>query len=154
MADGPVHSVASESLEGDGRTVTVTLTRPERRNALSTETLDALLDALRVAGDSDATGVVLAAEGPVFSAGHDLAELDGADLDATRRMLQLCARVMETIHEIPQVVIARVHALATAAGCQLVAACDLAVAGRSATFAVPGGAGGWFCNTPMVEVGR
>ena len=155
MADRPVRSIASDTGSGpNGSTVTITLARPERRNALSTETLDALLSALRAAGDSAATGIVLAAEGPVFSAGHDLAELEGADVDATRRVLQLCARVMETIHEVPQVVVARVHALATAAGCQLVAACDLAVAARSATFAVPGGASGWFCTTPMVEVGR
>ena len=148
MPDEPVRVDRVDS------TTTVTLSRPSRRNALSTEVLDALLVALREAGDSNASGVVLAAEGPVFSAGHDLAQLAEFDLEATHRMLDRCARVMMTIHQMPQVVIARVHALATAAGCQLVAACDLAVAASSASFAVPGGGGGWFCTTPMVEVGR
>jgi enoyl-CoA hydratase/carnithine racemase len=148
MSDAPV------MLERHGETTTITLNRPQRRNALSTEVLTELLAALRTAADGDVAGVVLAANGPVFSAGHDLAELDRSELAATRRMLRLCERVMLTIHEMPAVVVARVHGLATAAGCQLVAACDLAVAARSAAFAVPGGAGGWFCTTPMVEVGR
>jgi enoyl-CoA hydratase/carnithine racemase len=148
MPDEPVR------VDRAAATTTVTLSRPSRRNALSNEVLDALLVALREAGDSDCTGVVLAAEGPVFSAGHDLGQLADSDLEATHRMLDRCARVMMTIHQMPQVVVARVHALATAAGCQLVAACDLAVATSSASFAVPGGSGGWFCTTPMVEVGR
>lgn len=141
-------------VERVGPTVTITMDRPERRNALSFDHLRALLDAFSDAAASDATGVVLAGSGPVFSAGHDLGELHGLDVDGVRATLDVCTRLMTTIHEMPQVVIARVHGLATAAGCQLVAACDLAVAAESAAFALPGGKGGWFCTTPMVEVGR
>ncbi|HKY13565.1 MAG TPA: enoyl-CoA hydratase-related protein [Microthrixaceae bacterium] len=139
--------------ERDGDVARVTMCRPERRNALDTSMLVALRDAL-VAVPDEVTGVVVAGEGPTFSAGHDLRELADSDLDATRTMLEQCRDLMMTIHAMPQVVVARVHALATAAGCQLVAACDLAVAASSAGFAVPGGGGGWFCTTPMVEVGR
>jgi enoyl-CoA hydratase/carnithine racemase len=106
------------------------------------------------AGESNATGVVLAGNGPVFSAGHDMAAMAGADLAAMRLLLRTCTDLMETMQSIPQVVIARVHGLATAAGCQLVAAADLAVAAESARFATPGGKGGWFCTTPMVAIGR
>jgi enoyl-CoA hydratase/carnithine racemase len=133
---------------------TVTMNRPERRNALSLAHLRALLDAFRRVGESDARGVVLAGNGPVFSAGHDFAEMAGADLPAMRELLWACTDLMRTMQAIPQVVVARVHALATAAGCQLVAAADLAVAARSAGFAAPGGKGGWFCTTPMVAIGR
>jgi len=138
----------------EGPFVTVTMNLPERRNALSNAHLVELLDAFRSVGDSDALGVILAGNGPVFSAGHDFADMAGADLGAMRDLLWTCTELMQTMQSIPQVVIARVHALATAAGCQLVASCDLAVAGRSASFAVPGGKGGWFCTTPMVAVGR
>jgi enoyl-CoA hydratase/carnithine racemase len=133
---------------------TVTMNRPERRNALSWAHLSELLHAFRAIGDSDVRGVVLAGTGPVFSAGHDFADLADADLVSVRRLLELCTDVMQTIQSVPQVVLARVHGLATAAGCQLVASCDLAVAALSAGFAVPGGKGGWFCTTPMVAVGR
>jgi enoyl-CoA hydratase/carnithine racemase len=133
---------------------TITMNRPERRNALSLAHLQELLDAFRSVGDSGATGVVLAANGPVFSAGHDFADMAGADLDAMRELLQTCTELMTTMQSIPQVVVARVHALATAAGCQLVASADLAVAVESAGFAAPGGKGGWFCTTPMVAIGR
>jgi enoyl-CoA hydratase/carnithine racemase len=133
---------------------TVTMNRPERRNALSLAHLRALLDAFRRVGESDARGVVLAGNGPVFSAGHDFAEMAGADLPAMRELLWACTDLMRTMQAIPQVVVARVHALATAAGCQLVAAADLAVAAQSAGFAAPGGKGGWFCTTPMVAIGR
>jgi enoyl-CoA hydratase/carnithine racemase len=135
-------------------TVTITMDRPERRNALSLEHLDELLDAVRRAGDTDATGVVLAGNGPVFSSGHDLGAMVGADLPTMRHLLRVCADVMLAMQAIPQVVVARVHGLATAAGCQLVAAADLAVAARSARFGAPGGRGGWFCTTPMVAIGR
>jgi enoyl-CoA hydratase/carnithine racemase len=138
----------------DGPFTTITMNRPERRNALSLAHLEELLHAFCAAGDSGASGVILAAEGPVFSAGHDFADMQGADLTAMRTLLWTCTEVMRTMQKIPQVVVARVHALATAAGCQLVASADLAVAGRSAAFAVPGGKGGWFCTTPMVAVGR
>jgi enoyl-CoA hydratase/carnithine racemase len=138
----------------DGDIVTVTMNRPQRRNALSLDHLHELIDMFRSVGDSDARGVVLAANGPVFSAGHDFADMAGADLDAMRRLLRTCTDLMLLIQDMPQVVVARVHALATAAGCQLVASCDLAVAAESAAFAAPGGKAGWFCTTPMVAIGR
>ncbi|MGW3995924.1 enoyl-CoA hydratase-related protein [Amycolatopsis sp. NPDC004772] len=138
----------------DGDTVTITMNRAARRNALSAEHLAELLAAFREAGTTDATGVVLAADGPVFSAGHDFADVAARDLVGVRELLTLCTDVMKTMQSIPQVVIARVHGLATAAGCQLVASCDLAVAAESAGFALPGGKGGWFCHTPAVPVAR
>lgn len=138
----------------DGPTTTITLARPERRNVLSLEVIDALTEAFAAAGRSDARGVVLAAEGPVFSAGHDFADMAGADLATARQLFRTCTDLMQTIQGIGQPVVARVHALATAAGCQLVAACDLAVAAESAGFALPGGRGGLFCHTPAVAVAR
>ena len=137
-----------------GPVVRITMNLPEKRNALSLTHMTELLEAFRQAGDSDATGVVLAANGPVFSAGHDFADMAGADLDVMRRLLRRCTELMETMQQIPQPVIARVHGLATAAGCQLVATADLAVAVDTAHFAIPGGKGGWFCTTPLVAVGR
>ncbi|MCW2582896.1 MAG: Enoyl-CoA hydratase/isomerase [Klenkia sp.] len=134
--------------------VTITMTRPAKRNALSREHLTQLLAAVTEVGASDATGIVLAAEGPVFSAGHDFADVAGQPLADVRSLLVLCTELMQTLHEVPQVVLARVHALATAAGAQLVASCDLAVAAESAGFAAPGGKGGWFCHTPMVAIAR
>lgn len=141
-------------VERDGDTVCITMNRAKRRNALSREHLAQLLGAFAEAGQSDASGIVLAAEGPVFSAGHDFADLLDAPVSDVRSMLLLCTELMQTIQSVPQVVIARVHALATAAGCQLVASCDLAVASESAGFAAPGGKGGWFCHTPMVAIAR
>ncbi|HEX6402943.1 MAG TPA: enoyl-CoA hydratase-related protein [Pseudonocardiaceae bacterium] len=141
-------------VERDGDTVRITMTRPQRRNALSADHLVELRDAFADAGRTDATGIVLGAEGPVFSAGHDFADVAGRDLGGVRELLALCTEVMRSIQAVPQVVVARVHALATAAGCQLVASCDLAVAAESAGFALPGGRGGWFCHTPAVPVAR
>jgi enoyl-CoA hydratase/carnithine racemase len=141
-------------IERDGDIVRITMTRPARRNALSREHLTQLLAAVNEVGGSDAAGIVLAAEGPVFSAGHDFADVAGAALPEVRSLLKLCTELMNTIQDVPQVVLARVHALATAAGCQLVASCDLAVAAESAGFAAPGGKGGWFCHTPMVAIAR
>src|SRR4051795_4835931 len=132
----------------------VTMNVPERRNALSAAHMRALLDAVRQVGESDARGLLLAAEGPVFCAGHDFADTVGADLVAMREMLALCTELMTALQSIPQPVVARVHGLATAAGCQLVATCDLAVAAEDAGFAIPGGKGGWFCHTPLVAVAR
>ena len=140
--------------ERDGDTVCITMIRGPKRNALSREHLTALLAAVTAAGETDATGIVLAGEGPVFSAGHDFADVAGRPVTEVRSLLALCTELMETIQSVPQVVIARVHALATAAGCQLVASCDLAVAAESAGFAAPGGKGGWFCHTPMVAIAR
>jgi enoyl-CoA hydratase/carnithine racemase len=138
----------------DGDTVRITMNRPQRRNALSEDHLRELLAAFREAAATDATGVVLGGEGPVFSAGHDFADVAARDETGVRALLDVCTEVMRTIEWSPQVVIARVHGLATAAGCQLVASCDLAVASESAGFALPGGAGGWFCHTPAVPVAR
>ena len=132
----------------------VTMDIPQRRNALSIEHMRQLLAAVREVGASDARGLLLAAEGPVFCAGHDFADTVGADLVAMREMLALCTELMTALQSIPQPVVARVHGLATAAGCQLVATCDLAVASEDAGFAIPGGKGGWFCHTPLVAVAR
>lgn len=138
----------------EGDTVTVTMNRAARRNSLSAAHLAELLAAFTEVAATDATGIVLAGAGPVFSAGHDFADVAGRDLAGTRELLRLCTDLMRTIESVPQVVIARVHGLATAAGCQLVASCDLAVAAESAGFALPGGKGGWFCHTPAVPVAR
>jgi enoyl-CoA hydratase/carnithine racemase len=138
----------------DGDTIRITMNRPERRNALSAEHLAELRTAFTEAAASEATGIVLAGNGPVFSAGHDFADVAARDADGVRELLELCSAVMRAMQSAPQVVIARVHALATAAGCQLVASCDLAVAAESAGFALPGGKGGWFCHTPSVPVAR
>jgi enoyl-CoA hydratase/carnithine racemase len=132
----------------------LTLNRPDRRNALSADMLAEVGDGLRELAASSATGVILGANGPVFSAGHDFGDVMGRDVDGVRALLAACTAVMEQMHTMPQVVIARVHALATAAGCQLVASADLAVAATSAGFALPGGKGGWFCHTPAVSVAR
>jgi enoyl-CoA hydratase/carnithine racemase len=132
----------------------LTMRRPERRNALSEAHLLELRDALRAVAAGPARGLVLAAEGPVFCAGHDFGDMDGRDLEAMRSLLFLCAEVMQALQAIPQPVVAQVEGLATAAGCQMVASCDLAVAGESARFQVPGGMGGWFCTTPGVALAR
>jgi len=141
-------------VERDGPFTTITMNRPQRRNALSLAHMRELITAFRQIGDSDALGVVLAGNGPVFSSGHDLAEVAETDLPAIRSLLGTCTELMTLIQQVPQPVVARVHGLATAAGCQLVASADLAVASETAGFAAPGGKGGWFCHTPMVAVAR
>ena len=141
-------------IDSEGAYRTVTLAHPAKRNALSLQMMTELLQAFREVGESKARGVVLAAEGPVFSAGHDFADMVGRDLEGMRELLQRCTELMVVIQSIPQPVVAQVRGLATAAGCQLVASCDLAVASEDATFATPGGKGGWFCTTPMVAVSR
>ena len=113
-----------------------------------------LTSALREVAKSDARGVILAANGPVFSAGHNFADMAGATLAQAQELFAICTTMMDAIQSMPQVVVARVHALATAAGCQLVASCDLAVAADSAGFAIPGGKGGLFCHTPLVALAR
>jgi enoyl-CoA hydratase/carnithine racemase len=141
-------------VDRQGELATITMNRPQRRNALSLDHLRELYRAFREVGDSDAAGIVLAGNGPVFSAGHDFADVAAADLDAVRRMLWACTELMDLMQSVPQPVVAKVHGLATAAGCQLVATCDLAVAADTAAFAAPGGKGGWFCHTPMVPIAR
>ncbi|MBK5268117.1 MAG: enoyl-CoA hydratase/isomerase family protein [Acidimicrobiia bacterium] len=144
------HIVITET-EGYTR---VEMAMPARRNALSEAHLRELLSAFEAIGQSTAPGVILSAQGPVFSAGHDLNEMASRDLSGTKKILGICSDVMQIIQSIPQVVLAQVEGLATAAGCQLVASCDLAVAGESSRFQLPGGRGGWFCTTPGVAVGR
>ena len=141
-------------VDRSGDFATVTMNRPQRRNALSQAHMRELISAFRGIGDSDALGIVLAGNGPVFSAGHDFADVAGADLMAVRSLLGTCMELMTLMQQVPQPVVARVHGLATAAGCQLVASADLAVASEDAGFAAPGGKGGWFCHTPMVAVAR
>jgi enoyl-CoA hydratase/carnithine racemase len=143
------------AVERDGPVITLVLDRPARRNPLSLGTMRALRDQLLAAGDDPAVrAVVIGARGPVFCAGHDLRELAGADGEATAAIFAACAELMTTVHRLPVPVIARVQGMATAAGCQLVAACDLAVAAEGARFATPGVRIGLFCTTPMVEVIR
>ena len=137
-----------------GDYVTVTLCNPAKRNALSLDVLVELTKAFEEIGSSDALGVILAAEGPVFSAGHNFGEMKGASEADALHLFTVCSNLMQMMHSIPQPIVARVHALATAAGCQLVATCDLAVAATSAGFAIPGGKGGLFCHTPLVAVAR
>ncbi len=136
--------------------MTLTLNRPKQFNALSREMLAALLAALERAGANDAVrAVVLAGAGKAFCAGHDLKEMRAhCTLEFQRDLFALCTRVMRTIMTLPLPVIARVHGIATAAGCQLVATCDLAVASRSARFAVSGITVGLFCSTPAVALSR
>ena len=141
-------------VERSGDFATVTMNNPARRNALSLQHMQELIAAFTEVGESDALGVVLAANGKVFSAGHDFADVVDHDHAAVRSLLQVCTRLMTLLQQIPQPVVARVHALATAAGCQLVASADLAVAAESAGFCLPGGQGGWFCHTPAVAVAR
>ena len=139
----------------DGPAARITLNRPEKRNALSLDLMDELIRALRAVGEStDVRAVVIEGAGPVFSAGHDLSEMIGRDPAFYERLFAACTDLMETIHALPQPVIAKVHGVATAAGCQLVAACDLAVAAEDARFATPGVKIGLFCSTPMVPVSR
>jgi len=152
---GTTTQVGSLLLTVEGAAVRVTLNRPEKRNALSLELMEELIDALRGLGARpDVRAIVIAGAGPVFSAGHDLGEMVGRDLAFYQRLFDVCTELMETIHQVPQPVIASVHGIATAAGCQLVASCDLAVATEDARFATPGVKIGLFCSTPMVPLSR
>src|SRR6201990_2159667 len=141
-------------VERSGDFATVTMNRPQRRNALSLAHMRELITAFSEIGGGDSLGVVLAGNGPVFCAGHDFADVAQADLAQVRTLLQTCTELMTLMQQIPQPVVARVHGLATAAGCQLVASADLAVASEEAGFAAPGGKGGWVCHTPMVAGAR
>ena len=138
----------------DGSITTLTLNRPDKRNALALNVMREITDALRSIAQTDARGVILAANGTVFSAGHNFADMAGATLEQARELFLVCTEMMNTIQGLPQPVVARVHALATAGGCQLVASCDLAVASETASFAIPGGKAGLFCHTPLVAVAR
>ncbi|GAB85780.1 enoyl-CoA hydratase [Gordonia rubripertincta] len=143
------------SIEVDAPLGVITLRAARRRNPLSTTTMKAVTAALRrFDEDSGVRVIVIRAEGPAFSAGHDLGELVDRTLDDERAVFDTCAELMRTVHEVRQPVIAEVAGMAFAAGCQLVATCDLAVAGRSATFSTPGVRIGLFCSTPMVALTR
>lgn len=141
--------------EVDGRIAYVTMNRPEKRNALSVAHMQELIDCFQgIGADRSIAVVILRGNGPAFCAGHDLSELVGRSPDFYRYVFEVCTRLMDTIQSIPQPVIAQVHGMATAAGCQLVATCDLAVASEDARFATPGVKIGLFCSTPMVAVSR
>ncbi len=147
--------------ERDGEIAIVVLNRPRARNSLSEELLTALSAAWTdIAADKSVRAVVLAAEGPAFCAGHDLKELTGRRSDADggrayfRHVMTACSTMMQQIVTLPQPVIACVQGVATAAGCQMVASCDLAVASGAAQFATPGVDIGLFCSTPMVALSR
>lgn len=139
----------------DDTVQTITLARSERRNALSLQLMRELTACLEeAASDRTIQAVILAAEGKVFSSGHDLSEMTGRSAGEYQTIFETCTTMMETIQRLPQPVIAQVQGLATAAGCQLVAACDLAVASDQAAFATPGVKIGLFCTTPMVPLTR
>lgn len=140
--------------ERDGTVAIITMDRPERRNALSYEHIEELIEGLEAVAKSDARAVVIAASGPVFCAGHDYGDMVDRDIQGFRELFARCAQMMNLVQSIPQPVVASVQGIATGAGCQLVATCDLAVASEAASFATPGGRGGWFCSTPMVAVSR
>ena len=140
-------------VSAEGPIAWITLARPERRNALSLAMMREIITALGAVTD-DAGVVVIAAEGPVFSAGHDLSEMVGREPAFYDELFAVCTELMLTLHALPQPAIAAVQGTATAAGCQLVAACDLAIAAETAQFATPGVKVGLFCSTPMVPLTR
>ncbi|HUA09887.1 MAG TPA: enoyl-CoA hydratase [Candidatus Acidoferrales bacterium] len=150
-----IEALKEISLEREGRAAILTMRRPEKRNALSRSMMRELAGALGELGsDRSVRTVIIAGEGQAFSAGHDLSELRGCDETSATEIFDRCVELMETIGRIPQPVIAEVGALATAAGAQLVATCDLAVASTHARFATPGVRIGLFCSTPMVALSR
>ena len=143
------------SIETDGSVARIILANPERRNALSLELMESLVESLHKLGErTDVAVIVIAAEGPAFSAGHDLSEMVDRDAQFYDDLFETCTELMDAVHTVPQPVIAEVDGVATAAGCQLVAACDLAVASTVSTFATPGVRIGLFCSTPMVPISR
>jgi enoyl-CoA hydratase/carnithine racemase len=153
MKTAPAHTEIAIAHEGE--VAVVSMNRPEKRNALSLAMMQALDEAFAALGRDAATrAVILRGEGPAFSAGHDLRELVDRDVAAYRAIFDACVALMTRIATIPQPVIAEVERIATAAGCQLVAACDLAIASTEATFATPGVRIGLFCSTPMVALTR
>lgn len=155
MATSTTQTGVSVQVHYEGPVARLTLNRARKRNALSLELMDELLGALRCASsEPEVRVIVLEGAGPAFSAGHDLGEMIGRDTAFFQTLFDRCTEVMECIHRLPQPVIAKVHGMASAAGCQLVAACDLAVASERAQFATPGVKIGLFCSTPMVPLSR
>ena len=148
-------SYQSISYATEGPIAVVTLNRPQRRNALSLELMTELIACLNEVGrEPSLRAVILAAAGKVFCSGHDLSEMVGRDINDYREVFDVCTELMTRIQSIPQPVIAQVQGIATAAGCQLVATCDMAVASDQAAFATPGVKIGLFCTTPMVALSR
>ena len=151
----PVTQRRNLLVTADGPAARIVLNRPDKRNALSLELMEEMIVALReLSAVESVRAVVIEGAGQAFSAGHDLSEMIGREEEFLRHLFDVCTVMMETIHELPQPVIAKVHGVATAAGCQLVAACDLAVAAEGTRFATPGVKIGLFCSTPMVPVSR
>jgi enoyl-CoA hydratase/carnithine racemase len=143
------------TLTHEGATAILTLNRPQRRNALSLQLMMELIEALdHLSQHAGTRAIILAAAGKVFCSGHDLSEMTGRDINEYRRIFDVCSQLMLKIQAVPQPVIAEVQGVATAAGCQLVAACDLAIAAEDAWFATPGVKIGLFCTTPMVALTR
>jgi len=143
------------TLTCEGSTAIVTLNRPAQRNALSLALMREVIEALsELERESQARSIILAAAGPAFCSGHDLREMTGLDASAYAEVFAACTAMMTKIQSVPQPVIAEVQGMATAAGCQLVATCDLAIASEAASFATPGVRIGLFCSTPMVAVSR
>ena len=141
--------------ERDEKIARITMNRPEKRNALSLAHMQELISCLKTIGEEKkASVIILGGNGPAFCAGHDLSEMVGRDPGFYRHIFDVCCELMETIQAIPQSVIAKVHGVATAAGCQLAATCDLVVAAEEARFATPGVRIGLFCSTPMVALSR
>src|SRR5438874_3111572 len=139
----------------EGNVTILTLNRPQRRNALSLGLMQEMIACLNDIGSSrEIRAVIVAAAGKVFSSGHDLSEMVGRDINEYRRLFDVCTELMTRLQTIPQPVIAEVQGIATAAGCQLVATCDLAIAAEEAAFATPGVKIGLFCTTPMVALTR
>jgi enoyl-CoA hydratase/carnithine racemase len=152
LATTPYESILVDST---GAVAIVTLNRAQKRNALSLEVMRELIAAFEAIGaDREIKAVILRGLGPAFSAGHDLREMLRRSVEDYRLTFDVCVRLMETIQAIPQPVIAEIAGIATAAGCQLVATCDLAVASSAAKFATPGVKIGLFCTTPMVALTR
>jgi enoyl-CoA hydratase/carnithine racemase len=150
-----VRTIVGIRTEADGGVHHLTLARPEKRNALSFDVIESMMAALdHVAGDPHARVLVIAADGPVFCSGHDLSEMVGRTAEEYERLFETCSRMMHRLRHLPVPVIARVQGPAIAAGCQLVAACDMAVAVETATFGTPGVKIGLFCTTPMVPLVR
>jgi enoyl-CoA hydratase/carnithine racemase len=142
-------------LAKEGQVAVITLNRPQRRNALSLELMLDLIACFDELGrEPDVRAIILAAAGKVFCSGHDLSEMTGRDINVYRRTFDVCTELMTKVQSIPQPVIAEVQGIATAAGCQLVATCDMAVASEEAAFATPGVRIGLFCTTPMVALTR
>jgi enoyl-CoA hydratase/carnithine racemase len=155
VSSPPATEYRNLAVTAEGAAARIVLNRPDRRNALSLELIEEMIAALgEISAQRAARVVVIEGAGPAFSAGHDLSEMVGREQRFFELLFERCTVMMEAIHALAQPVLAKVHGIATAAGCQLVAACDLAVAAQGTRFATPGVKIGLFCSTPMVPVSR